>query len=492
MAYIKNTWADREGQTRYHETIDDDGALIFTPDYEKVTEMGTPVNADNMNHIEEGIEDHENRITVLEEGGDASNFLNKTQITNCLLEVPQNINLELTDGVLTLKAGSKVIVPNGVGVFDEVVTTQDYSKSKLGTETGQLILLWGKTAWATTTPAINYFSANIESGDTEITPRGNNWCWYDTANNIVKTTADKGATWVDVDTPLPLAIVSCSNGTITSIDQVFNGFGYIGSHLWVDKGVKGLIPNGFNSDGTLNNIEFTTPNVIVSSRVLTQKSIPVWYKDNNTITFSTGWSYIESTNKVTATHDGVTTSPYCQIATVDMANGVISNFRPKQPFRAVDWNDLQHLIDSEIGKPQFTLHNQLPSNCVWLEGSTVSRTTYANLFAIYGTTYGGGDGSTTFTLPDFRNRTIWGSSSFGYLEAGLPNITASVSFGDGLELKTLSGAFYNAGSGSNPTAKGDGTPSNLGFDASRSNSIYGNSTTVQPPAIKVRVYTRYQ
>jgi hypothetical protein len=55
MAYIKNNWVDREGTTRYFETVDDDGALIFTPDYTQVTEMGTPVNADNMNHIEEGI-----------------------------------------------------------------------------------------------------------------------------------------------------------------------------------------------------------------------------------------------------------------------------------------------------------------------------------------------------------------------------------------------------------------------------------------------------
>ena len=55
MAYIPNNWVDREGTTRYFETVDDDGALIFTPDYTKVTEMGTPVNADNMNHIEEGI-----------------------------------------------------------------------------------------------------------------------------------------------------------------------------------------------------------------------------------------------------------------------------------------------------------------------------------------------------------------------------------------------------------------------------------------------------
>ncbi len=53
--YTPNKWVDREGTTRYFETVDDDGALIFTPDYTQVTEMGTPVNEDNMNHIEEGI-----------------------------------------------------------------------------------------------------------------------------------------------------------------------------------------------------------------------------------------------------------------------------------------------------------------------------------------------------------------------------------------------------------------------------------------------------
>lgn len=44
----------------------------------------------------------------------------------------------------------------------------------------------------------------------------------------------------------------------------------------------------------------------------------------------------------------------------------------------------------------------------WLiaDGSAVSRTTYATLFALFGTTYGVGDGSTTFNLPDLRSRTL--------------------------------------------------------------------------------------
>ena len=56
MAYTKNTWVDQEGQVRYTET-EEDGYKIFTANYEEVTTLGTPVNATNMNHIEDGIAD---------------------------------------------------------------------------------------------------------------------------------------------------------------------------------------------------------------------------------------------------------------------------------------------------------------------------------------------------------------------------------------------------------------------------------------------------
>jgi microcystin-dependent protein len=45
-----------------------------------------------------------------------------------------------------------------------------------------------------------------------------------------------------------------------------------------------------------------------------------------------------------------------------------------------------------------------PSGYLLCIGTAVSRTTYAALFAIYSTTFGSGDGSTTFNLPDFRDR----------------------------------------------------------------------------------------
>lgn len=58
-----------------------------------------------------------------------------------------------------------------------------------------------------------------------------------------------------------------------------------------------------------------------------------------------------------------------------------------------------------------------PTGYLLCAGSAVSRTTYAALFAIIGTTFGVGDGSTTFNLPDYTNRMAIGTGSIAALAA---------------------------------------------------------------------------
>jgi microcystin-dependent protein len=48
-----------------------------------------------------------------------------------------------------------------------------------------------------------------------------------------------------------------------------------------------------------------------------------------------------------------------------------------------------------------------PSDCLGCDGSVQSRTTYAKLFEVIGTSWGAGDGSTTFNLPDLRDRALF-------------------------------------------------------------------------------------
>lgn len=94
----------------------------------------------------------------------------------------------------------------------------------------------------------------------------------------------------------------------------------------------------------------------------------------------------------------------------------------------------QAVLNGEIQPTEFYLVEELNNNFVgdmwmptgsvipyagesapdgWLlcDGAAVSRTTYAALFAVIGTTFGSGDGSTTFNLPDLRGRVAVGVTS---------------------------------------------------------------------------------
>ena len=51
----------------------------------------------------------------------------------------------------------------------------------------------------------------------------------------------------------------------------------------------------------------------------------------------------------------------------------------------------------------------VPDNFLLCNGALISRTAYATLFAVIGTSYGTGDGSTTFALPDYRDRVLQGA-----------------------------------------------------------------------------------
>lgn len=102
--------------------------------------------------------------------------------------------------------------------------------------------------------------------------------------------------------------------------------------------------------------------------------------------------------------------------------------------------------------------------------------------------------------------TLWTTTTSGQggnkISAGLPNITGTLGHiikrnneANYSGFGTYSGAFISHTRNANrgyfqTTASGDAGASVVSFYASSSNSIYGNSTTVQPPAIKVYAWER--
>ncbi len=127
-----------------------------------------------------------------------------------------------------------------------------------------------------------------------------------------------------------------------------------------------------------------------------------------------------------------------------------------------------------------------PAGYLKADGAAVGRQTYPELFETIGTTFGEGDGSTTFNLPDLMDRFAQGSDVPGQkVEAGLPNITGEINIDNTLAgMSHYEGALYpvkSSGYKNSLASNNNGTP--VAFDASRSNPIYGASTTVQPPAL---------
>lgn len=67
-----------------------------------------------------------------------------------------------------------------------------------------------------------------------------------------------------------------------------------------------------------------------------------------------------------------------------------------------------------------------PAGWLLCDGSAVNRTTYSSLFSTISTSYGNGNGSTTFNLPDLRGRTIFGMDNMGGTSANRLTTTSGI------------------------------------------------------------------
>ena len=71
-----------------------------------------------------------------------------------------------------------------------------------------------------------------------------------------------------------------------------------------------------------------------------------------------------------------------------------------------------------IGDVKASLNSSTPDGWIECNGASISRTTYSDLFAIVSTTYGDGDGTTTFNVPDMRARVLMGYNASATQSSG--------------------------------------------------------------------------
>lgn len=272
-----------------------------------------------------------------------TNVVDYSQITNCITEIPQDIKLELNtaSSQITLTAGSVIYIPDGFeGTTPKFIKYVMTSNQTGATGTGNYVYCYN--------PSQNLFGASqvATSGAEPTSPTAAQY-WYDTTNNKVKRYINNA--WVE-GFSLPFCIASTEK-----IIHTFNGFGYIGSTAFALPGVKGLIPNGRNVDGSLKNIEFTVSKVITQTMDGTRNVYPTIDSNGNwggyyvayleqetqptspanyTIWFNTADNIIRDYVSNTWT----TRTKMCPILS-HVTSDKIDDFNPKLSFRAVDHND---------------------------------------------------------------------------------------------------------------------------------------------------------
>lgn len=184
---------------------------------------------------------------------------------------------------------------------------------------------------------------------------------------------------------------------------------------------------------------------------------------------------------------------------------------------ALDSTDNTLRRGAVVGEIRWFAMSTPPEGWLVCNGASVSTSDYAALFAAIGKTFTPQLTSTdpdvenpeysdptVFRLPNLIGKIPWGSTSVGtVIDAGLPNTEGTIV----IDLPGGIAPFENSGYGAlfnNYSAKsytpyigGNGSvtrssDSALRFDASRFNSIYGNSDTVQPPALCLLPCIRYE
>ena len=201
--------------------------------------------------------------------------------------MPQRVKLEVSDGTITIKAGSVVIFPYGTEDLSStypVGATFVSSNLKVAATqySGGRFFVWAElqndvvnnATSDTGSTSIHYDTIRLETGllyrsirtesGTAAQASGTYCAYYDTTANIIRTSDETTAFLDNFHLSFPIVKLQ-ADGTYWAgkVLEQYNGMGYIGSSIWLDKDVKVLAANGRNADGSINNIEYTTEEVLL-------------------------------------------------------------------------------------------------------------------------------------------------------------------------------------------------------------------------------------
>lgn len=227
------------------------------------------------------------------------------------------------------------------------------------------------------------------------------------------------------------------------------------------------------------------------------------------------WSATADEN---TTVDGINIAEHCPAKNMnDALRAVMAALKAKCDTLDATDNTLRR--GAVIGEIRWFAMSTPPTGWLVCNGAAVGTSDYAALFAAIGKTFTPQLTSTdpdvenpeysdptVFRLPNLIGKVPWGSTSVGTVfNAGLPDIVGNAHVADNVCVNTTNslvfivadGCFSASGYGSRAVSADINVVTHadnrtLTFRASKSNGIYGNSDTVQPPALCLLPCIRYE
>ena len=280
-------------------------------------------------------------------------------ISNCILDIPQNLKLELSNNVLTLKSGSVLALVDR-SIYTTVTTTQDYSITYTNQNGTFFIIFTGTGITGTWTSVSNLGSGTSLPADNSQYSMffliSNGYGTYYNWNAII----NDWSKW-NVDGSYPLAIVNVVNGVASFAkdsngnDLIFNGAGFIGHHAFVYPNVSGLIPDGINTDGSMKSVLLNSSRMTILDLASNLSNFTICYRSNGYVYNDEYYvvdtkddfivknytrQYVKSDNMIyTVSVSGGVITGYNQYEGLHFitystdANGVVTDFTIRQPIR---------------------------------------------------------------------------------------------------------------------------------------------------------------
>lgn len=193
-------------------------------------------------------------------------MLGSIDLSQSYIKVNGSIWWQGGTGAFSVLKNSKIYIPNGYEAdgttlkFDEVIVANDTPSSVAFADNSKMwAVYYGKRLIA----AVDTFSSSTTP--TDLT--GYHYdMFYNTTENKCYYCIQVDGVWKWEQVSLPLGLVTRTKASgYTAITQTFNGFGYIGSTVYALPGIKALIPDGFNEDGTYKSIEVELDKVLIDS-----------------------------------------------------------------------------------------------------------------------------------------------------------------------------------------------------------------------------------